>query len=118
MFSVADGQVRELDTAAHLSPNAILEKYGGASGLAWAGEGAHQLADTLRARAETRNASFEDSSPGRTIGSVAPRTDRLAISIAALALNAYRSGRTVSPNELRAVYVRASDAEINEKCTK
>jgi len=51
-------------------------------------------------------------------GRLAPLTNQLAISIAALALNAYRIGRTVSPNELRAVYVRASDAEINVKCTK
>ena len=118
MFSVADAQVRELDTAAHLSPNAILEKYGGSSELVWAGEGAHQHAETLRAWAETRNVEFDDSSPGRTTWRLAPRTDRLAISVAALALNAYRIGNTVEPNELRAVYVRASDAELNEKCTK
>jgi tRNA threonylcarbamoyladenosine biosynthesis protein TsaB len=118
MCSVDDGHVRELDTAAHLSPNAILEKYGEASELVWAGEGAHQLAETLRAWAETRNVSFDDSSWGRTRWKLAPLTNQLAISIAALALNAYRIGRTVSPNELRAVYVRASDAEINEKCTK
>jgi len=48
-FSVDDGQVRELDTAAHLSPDAILERYGESSELVWAGEGAHQLAETLRA---------------------------------------------------------------------
>jgi tRNA threonylcarbamoyladenosine biosynthesis protein TsaB len=117
MFSVGDAQVRELDAAAHLSPNAILEKYGEASELVWTGEGAHQLAETLRAWAKTRNVTFDASSPGRTTWSVAPRTDRLAISIAALALSAYQSGNTVGPNELRAVYVRASDAEINEKCT-
>ncbi len=118
MFSVDDGQVRELDTAAHLSPEAILEKYGGATDVVWAGEGTHQLAETLRAWAETRNVSFDNSRPGRTTWRLAPLTNQLAISIAALALNAYHSGGTVNPNELRAVYVRASDAEINEKCTK
>jgi hypothetical protein len=46
---------------------------------------------------------------------IAPPVDQLAISIAALALSSYRLGNTVSANELRAVYVRASDAEINEK---
>ena len=35
MFSVGDGQVRELDTAAHLSPNAILERYG--ERVSWCG---------------------------------------------------------------------------------
>ena len=114
MFSVEKGQVRELDAAAHLSPKAILERYGEENELVWAGEGAHQYAETLREWARTRNISF-DSSRGRTGWSLAPLTDQLAISIAALALDAYRAGNTVSPNELRAVYVRASDAEINEK---
>jgi len=41
--------------------------------------------------------------------------DQLAISIAALALEVYRCGNTVSPEDLQAVYVRASDAEINEQ---
>ena len=116
MFSVDEGQVRELDTAAHLSPNAILERYGEEDELVWAGEGAHVHAEALLAR--TRNLSFDDSSLARTGWRLAPLTDQLAISIAALALDAYRAGNTVSPNELRAVYVRASDAEINEKCTK
>ena len=115
MFSVDDAQVRELDSAAHLSPDAILEKYGEAGELVWAGEGAHQHAETLRAWAQTRNIPFDDASSGRTAWGLAPLTPQLAISIAALALNAYRSGNTVSPNELRAVYVRASDAEINEQ---
>jgi tRNA threonylcarbamoyladenosine biosynthesis protein TsaB len=115
MYSVDDGQVREMDNAAHLSPNAILEKYGEAGELVWAGEGAHQHAETLQAWAQTRNISFSDASSDRTAWSLAPLTDQLAISIAALALNTYRSGNTVGPNELRAVYIRASDAEINEK---
>ena len=115
LFSVGDGQVRELDTAAHLPPKAILERYGESRELLWAGEGAYLHAETLRAWAKTRNIAFNGSGTGRTGWSFAPPTDQLAISIAALALNAYRSGNTVNPNELRAVYVRASDAEINEK---
>jgi tRNA threonylcarbamoyladenosine biosynthesis protein TsaB len=99
MFSVRDGQARELDSAAHLSPKAILEKYGQAQPLAWAGEGAHLNAEALRS--ETRK--------------IAPTIVQLATSIAALALDVHRRGESVSPNDLRAVYVRASDAEINEK---
>lgn len=118
MFSVDDGQVREVDQAAHLSPKAILEKYGAETGLVWAGEGAQLHAETLRARAQTGNIAFNDTGADGTSWTLAPPADQLAISIAALALNAYRQGNMVSPNELRAVYVRASDAEINEKCTK
>ena len=115
LFSVSDGQVRELDTAAHLSPRAILEKYGEARKLMWAGEGAKLHTETLRVWAKAHNIWFDVANPDRTAWSLAPPTDQLAISIAALALNAYRNGNIVSPNELRAVYVRASDAEINEK---
>jgi tRNA A37 threonylcarbamoyladenosine modification protein TsaB len=118
MFSVDEGQVRELDAAAHLSPDAILEKYGEEAKLVWAGEGAQVHAEALRAWAQTRNISFNSASLGRTAWSLAPLRDQLAISIATLALNAYRAGDTVSPNQLRALYVRASDAEINEKCAK
>jgi tRNA threonylcarbamoyladenosine biosynthesis protein TsaB len=99
MFSVEDGFARELDAAAHLSPQAVLEKYTPAQPLVWAGEGAHLNAQALHAETQV----------------IAPPTPQLATSIAALALGAYRNGETVSPNELRAVYVRASDAEINEK---
>jgi tRNA threonylcarbamoyladenosine biosynthesis protein TsaB len=115
LFSVSDGQVRELDAPAHLSPGAILETYGEAREVRWAGEGAHLQAETLRGWAQAHKIPFDDSSQGRTAWSLAAPAGDLAISIAALALNAYRNGIIVDPEELRAVYVRASDAEINEK---
>jgi tRNA threonylcarbamoyladenosine biosynthesis protein TsaB len=105
-FSVHDGQVKELDLAAHLSLNAILEKYGEEPEVVWAGAGAQVNAEVLRAWSTERKL---------TGWRIAPPSDQLAISIAMLALSSYRSGDTVGPNELRAVYVRASDAEINEK---
>ena len=115
MFSVAAGQVRELDDAAHLSPAAILEKYGAAETLIWAGEGAHLQVEALRDRARAQNFPFNVSGVAQAGWNLALTADQLAVSIAALALNAYRSGETITPNELSAVYVRASDAEINEK---
>ena len=114
MFSVDDGRVRELDAAAHLTPKGILEVYGKDRELRWAGEGAHLQAETLREWAKSNDIPFVDSGPV-TAWSLAPPVDQLASSIAALALSAYRNGNTVSPDDLRAVYVRASDAEINEK---
>ncbi len=120
LFSVRDGQVRELDTAAHLAPKAVLERYGEALDLTWAGDGAHQHAAALREWATARKLSFnerssDNSSQTQAAWSLAPATEQLAISIAALALDAYRRGKTVSPDELQAVYVRASDAEIKEQ---
>ena len=114
LFSV-DGQVRELGAAAHVSPRAILERYGETRELRWAGEGARLQAEAWRGWAQAHDISFVDSVPGGAAWSLAPVADHLAISIAALALDAYRNDNTVSPEELRAVYVRASDAEINEK---
>jgi hypothetical protein len=115
LFSVADGRARELDRPEHLSPIAILEKYGQARPLLWAGGGAQLQAQDLRTWAQARNISFSDSSTGRTGWTLAVPEPQLAISIAALALNEYRNGNTVRPDKLQAVYVRASDAEINEK---
>ena len=39
----------------------------------------------------------------------------LAASVAILGLRAWREGKAVTPESLLAVYVRASDAEINEQ---
>ena len=114
-FSVEDGQARELDAAAHLMPRKILEAYGKAQELRWAGEGAHQQAEMLREWAKSYDIPFVESGPDHTGWSLAPAVGQLAGSIASLALNAYRNGSTVSPDDLQAVYVRASDAEINEK---
>lgn len=114
-FSVEDGQVRALDAAAHLTPRRILESYGKAQELRWAGEGAHQQAEILREWAQSNDIPFVESGPDHKGWSLAPAVDHLAGSIASLAFNAYRNGSTVSPDDLQAVYVRASDAEINEK---
>lgn len=115
LFSVHDGDVQELDGAAHLTLKLVLEKYGEARELVWAGEGAQQQIEALRA--EARDTSFGELAPGPSEPgwSLAPPVGQLAVSIAALALKAYGNGNTVGPDELRAVYVRASDAEINER---
>jgi tRNA threonylcarbamoyladenosine biosynthesis protein TsaB len=120
LFSVDGRAVRALDSAAHLTANAILEKYGEAKELVWAGDGACLQAEALGAWARTRGISFgerkpDSSSKAQPGWSLAPLADQLAVSIAALALNAWDNGATLSPDELRAVYVRASDAEINEQ---
>lgn len=126
LFSAGPENVRPLDSAAHIRPEALLDKYGGIERLAWAGEGAHLYVETLRAGAEVRNAGFTDrtdadegtSNPEhRNNGEwiLMPRRGELAVSIAALALDDYNHGRAVSPEALRAIYVRPSDAEINEQ---
>ena len=119
MFSVDANQVHALDAAAHLSPAAVVEKYGSSESLTWAGEGAHVNARALSDGANALGIGWEDrdlqSLLPNTGWTLAPRRDELAGSIAALAFEEYRAGRTTSPGELRAIYVRPSDAEINEQ---
>jgi tRNA threonylcarbamoyladenosine biosynthesis protein TsaB len=95
-FLVGDGEIRELDSAQHLSPRAVIEKYGGLDGSSLAGEGARMLEAAMP--------------PGKATGN-----ESLAPAIAGLAWRAYREGNLIAPEDLQAVYVRASDAEINER---
>jgi len=114
LFLVKNGTPQSLDEAAHLPPRALLEKYGKQSPLCWAGDGAHQQADTLSTWARDNNLQFNEGES--TSGwRVVPEANSLAASVASIALTDYREGNSTSPQELHASYVRASDAEINER---
>jgi tRNA threonylcarbamoyladenosine biosynthesis protein TsaB len=119
LFSVDADGVKSLDHPAHLSPAAALEKYRSIDILIWAGEGAHSNARAIAERAGTAGLLWTE--PGSQSDSeakgwrLAPRCDELAGSVAALAHDEYCAGRTTSPDELHAIYVRPSDAEINER---
>ena len=105
MFSVDDCVVNPLDRAAHLSPKEVVEKYSDRPGVSFAGEGKSQFNHPL--------ATASGSVPSNSVPAEA--TICLAVSVAGLALKEYREGKSVTPDELHAVYVRASDAEINER---
>lgn len=126
LFSAGPENVCPLDGATHIRPEALMDKYGGIETLAWAGEGAHLYVETLRTGAEVRKVRFTDrpaADEGTTNAEhrtnsewiLVPRRAELALSIAALALDDHHHGRAVSPEALRAIYVRPSDAEINEQ---
>ena len=105
LFSAEKGSVISLDAAAHLSPRALMDKYGGMSALSWAGEGALQQAAMLTAWARDKQSAWK----------IIQETGNLAEALAALALKDYEEGKSSSAEELHATYVRASDAEINER---
>ena len=109
MFAASNREVVALDAAAHLSPAETLKRYDNESNVTWAGEGVEKLAEYLRS---TKNESGAQSvqETAAANGSVP-----LARFVAALALKDYREGKSVTADELQAVYVRASDAEINER---
>jgi tRNA A37 threonylcarbamoyladenosine modification protein TsaB len=113
-FSVEKGSVITIDTAAHLSPGALLEKYGALESLTWAGEGASQQLELLTAWAGHEGFPVNDLSNGSG-WKIIQTTNNLAASVASLAVRSYQEGKSSTAAELHAVYVRASDAEINER---
>jgi tRNA threonylcarbamoyl adenosine modification protein YeaZ len=114
MFTKKNGSIKSLDVAAHISPDVVLQTYGSIASVTWAGEGAYKYVDTLNSWAERNRIVFHRAtSPNADNGWVlAPECNQLATSVALLAREEYRRERTVLPQELRANYVRPSDAEI------
>jgi len=126
LFSVSEHDtVIELDAAAHLSPQRLVEKYAAITNLRWAGSGAHLQHDFLKSYAQQQGIDFaEDASelnalptaPGCNIWQLAAKETNLAKHVAALALRAFQTGKIQSPYSLSAIYVRPSDAELKEQC--
>lgn len=99
LFSVTNGLVTPLDEPAHLTPEQLLLRYDPASQINWAGEGVEKVGDSVPS----------------TLNREHPGQKCLAAAVAALALKEYGEGKAVAAEDLHAVYVRASDAEINER---
>lgn len=118
----SDARVVERGAPAHVAPAALLDAMAAhGTSLKWAGGGAHALADAIRERALQEGLRFVVESDDNTEGegrkwTLAPRHSALAGHVAALAHASFRAGRAVQADQLCALYVRASDAEINEQC--
>lgn len=115
MFSAKEGTVAPLDEAAHLTPKALLKKYGESPDLNWAGDGAQQQRETLKASAAEKGFQFNDDAVGDSGWNIISGANGLAPSVAFLAMKELEKGNSSQPEELQAVYVRASDAEINQR---
>ena len=126
MFSVsADGIVTALDSAAHLSPQRLIEKYAAVTDLTWAGPGAHLQRRLLEDSAPQFGIPFVEEDPDlprhtheqrSKVWRLAAKETNLAQHVAALALQLFESGELQSPQSLQAIYVRPSDAELNQQC--
>jgi tRNA threonylcarbamoyladenosine biosynthesis protein TsaB len=122
MFSVKDdGVVTALDTAAHLTPAKLLERYAGFQQLTWAGSGAHAQRGLIKECARERDIRFFDevtiaeaTDADKNFWYLTPLEPNLAKHVAALALQLFHSGAIQSPDSLSAIYVRPSDAELNQ----
>lgn len=117
MFSIDNDQIESLDSAVHLPPNEVLQRYGEVVPLTWAGEGTRGHLDMLSSWADEHRIGFVDSNAASSstsdhLWTLAPECKLLAEPLARLGFREFRAGRAVSPQELRASYVRPSDAEI------
>jgi tRNA threonylcarbamoyladenosine biosynthesis protein TsaB len=124
-----DGMVTELTAPAHLPPAALIERaLLWPMPLTWAGAGAQAQAELLEAAAAragidwfVESDTIESShsvtdEPARRLWLLARPPEALAGAVAQLALRVYETGGAVQAEELRALYVRLSDAELNERC--
>jgi len=120
MFSVSLDEVVELDTAGHLSPQRLIERYRGISDLVWAGPGAHLHRGLLQDYAEQNAIKFVEQMAQSTIErkswALAPQETNLAQDVCALALRQFAVGQLQDAGSLQAIYVRPSDAEMNQLC--
>ena len=113
MFSMIRNEVSAFDHAMHISPQALLAKYGRYDPVTWAGEGAYAQLELLRKEAERLEVVFSIATGVNGSGwTVAEKDDHIAKSIAQLAAREFQAGRLIAPEDLRANYVRPSDAEM------
>jgi tRNA threonylcarbamoyladenosine biosynthesis protein TsaB len=106
-FSVSDDlPVTALDAPGHLTPQKLIERYAAFPKLKWAGRGAEAQREIIQNQAQLAGSSWSFAQPEAN----------LARHIAGLALELFESGEIQSPHSLRAIYVRPSDAELNQKC--
>lgn len=116
-FSVeGDGEVVERDAASHLSPQKLIERYGGLDGVTWAGNGAYALLDVLENHAQQRGLTLDVNQQSNGGWRLAPEIDNLAGHVAVLGLRAFEKGKVQSAQDLSAIYVRPSDPELKEQC--
>jgi tRNA threonylcarbamoyladenosine biosynthesis protein TsaB len=116
-----EGEVEELGPPEHVPPARLLERMPCAGGVKFAGGGAHKFGESLRERANTLGLKFRElkdarEEPLEDEWALAPAIESLAAEVGALALSRYAAGERMGADELRAIYVRPSDAELKEQC--
>jgi tRNA threonylcarbamoyladenosine biosynthesis protein TsaB len=115
-----EGEIEEREEPAHVQPARFIERLAGmAGGVKWAGSGAHKFLELIRetARAYVRDFAAEPLETDESDADawvIAPPHASLAFEIGLLAQSSFEKGLRGGADELRALYVRPSDAEINE----
>lgn len=117
----SDNVVVSLSEPEHIAPEHLFEMMEKMRLLRWAGAGAHLLKDEIKERAQALDIGFRDeeregsiATEAESLWTLAPACDLLAENVALLALQRWLGGETLAPQDLRAIYVRPSDAELNK----
>lgn len=116
------GEVVPLDQPQHVAPAALIERVKHLKYVRWAGEGAILHSEMIREGATREGHAFINGVDNREQGtspegwSIAQSAHGLAADVAALAFEMLKRGLSVRAEDLHAIYVRASDAELKERC--
>jgi tRNA threonylcarbamoyladenosine biosynthesis protein TsaB len=116
------GTVQPLSAPTNKAPLSLLDSAVTVRQLTWAGEGALLFAEEIKARALSEGIAFQ-MTDSQTLTSnnegqwtLVNNSEALAVSVATLARVRVRAGDTTLPQDLHAIYVRPSDAELNQRC--
>jgi tRNA threonylcarbamoyladenosine biosynthesis protein TsaB len=115
------GEVEGSGAPVHTPPARLLESMRAGGGVKFAGGGAHKFRELLSERAAALGLKFEEladarAEPSEDVWALAPPVESLAAEVGALALSMYKAGERGGADDLRAIYVRPSDAELKEQC--
>jgi tRNA threonylcarbamoyladenosine biosynthesis protein TsaB len=112
------GAVEEQGGPVHVPPARLLEGLKGlGGGLKWVGGGAFKYLGLIRGAAESAGLRFSEAadaaaSPAGDEWVLAPTHAGLAADVASLGQSIYEGGGASGAGDLRALYVRPSDAEL------
>ncbi|HEV2705959.1 MAG TPA: tRNA (adenosine(37)-N6)-threonylcarbamoyltransferase complex dimerization subunit type 1 TsaB [Pyrinomonadaceae bacterium] len=121
----SEGHIEELSEGIHVPPAALIEhEQLRCETVKWVGGGAHAAASLILegARAcactfveEAKEDSSEAAATGGAVWTLARPVENLAPAVAALALRTMEARTPMRAEDLQAIYIRASDAELNER---
>jgi len=115
----ARGQVQPLEAPVHISPDRLLDRVSSIRSLKWAGEGALQHAEAIKSYAIARSFRFltvngqDDENRSGDFWRLHLNSGKMATSVGRLALMRLLEGEESLPQDVTAIYVRPSDAELN-----
>jgi tRNA threonylcarbamoyladenosine biosynthesis protein TsaB len=116
------GEVHPLCAPTNQAPLSLLDSVVLLRDLKWAGEGAHIFAEEIKARAFSEGIAFQTADSQTLMSNneeqwtLVSNSEVLAVNVAALAFSRLRAGEITLPQDLQAIYVRPSDAELNQRC--